>query len=372
MSPYHLISSAEAFARLEQFDHIIDVRTPLEFAEDHLPGAVNWPVLSNEERVVVGTLYRQEPLEARKLGAAMVARNIARHLDEQRAIMQKHWRPLVYCWRGGQRSGSMNWFLNQIGFKSLQLVGGYKAFRAEVRKTLDELPTRLDFVVLCGRTGTGKTRLLGSLARAGHQMLDLEALARHRGSVLGGWPGQPQPSQKAFDTALWQALSRMDPARPVFVESESRKIGGVQLPESLHQHLRQRGRCVWVAMADAGRVQLLLEDYAHFQAQPASFAALLDALVALRGRERVQRWQAMAQAGHWAEVFGELMREHYDPGYERSLTQHFPQLAQAPRIELRDASGPEIERAVDALGALAHPSAAVTTPAITPAVPPAP
>ena len=354
MSQYHVIPSAEAFARLGDFSAVIDVRSPGEFAEDHLPGALNWPVLDDDERRIVGTLYKQDPLEARKLGAAMVARNIARHLDDHRALMRKHWRPLVYCWRGGQRSGAMNWFLNQIGFKSLQLVGGYKAFRGEVLKTLDEQPQRFDFVVLCGRTGSGKTRLLQALAAAGAQALDLEALARHRGSVLGALPDQPQPSQKGFDTALWQAMVRLDPARPVFVESESRKIGGVQLPPALHLRLRQHGRCVWIDMAEAGRVQLLLEDYAHFQADPAGFNALIAGLVTLRGRERVERWQGMAQDGQWAELFGELMREHYDPGYERSLTHHFPQLAAAPRVRLEDGSASSTGRAVETLLAIAR------------------
>ncbi|MBB3192762.1 tRNA 2-selenouridine(34) synthase MnmH [Roseateles terrae] len=345
MSIYHQIQADEAFAKLDAFHHIIDVRTPLEYAEDHIPGALNWPVLTNEERVVVGTLYRQDPLEARKVGAAMVARNIAQHLDAQRPLMQKHWRPLVYCWRGGQRSGSMNWFLNQIGFKSLQLVGGYKAFRGEVLKTLADQPRQLRFVVLCGRTGTGKTRLLGHLAAQGEQVLDLEGLARHRGSVLGALPDAPQPTQKAFDTALWQTLSRLDPQRPVFVESESRKIGSVQLPEPLHQRLREHGQCIWISMEEAGRVQLLLEDYAHFQARPDAFGALLEGLVSLRGRERVRRWQAQATQGQWAQVFAELMRDHYDPGYERSLTNHFPQLATAPQLLLRDGSEPELARA---------------------------
>ncbi|MDH0863890.1 tRNA 2-selenouridine(34) synthase MnmH [Mitsuaria sp. GD03876] len=353
MSQYHVIPSAEAFARLGGFSTVIDVRSPGEFAEDRLPGAINWPVLDDEERRVVGTLYKQDPLEARKLGAALVARNIAAHLDANRPLMQKHWRPLVYCWRGGQRSGAMNWFLNQIGFKSLQLVGGYKAFRGEVIKTLAEQPARFDFVVLCGRTGSGKTRLLHALAGAGAQVLDLEALARHRGSVLGALPDQPQPGQKAFDTALWQALVALDPSRPVFVESESRKIGGVQTPEALHLRLRQHGRCVWIDMPEAGRVQLLLEDYAHFRADPEGFNALIGGLVALRGRERVQRWQGMARDGQWAEVFGELMRDHYDPGYERSLTNHFPRLADAPRLTLLDGSADETRRTAEQLIALA-------------------
>ncbi|WP_431104114.1 tRNA 2-selenouridine(34) synthase MnmH [Roseateles noduli] len=354
MSQYHVIPSAEAFARLDGFSSVIDVRSPGEFEEDHLPGALNWPVLDNDERRIVGTLYRQDPLEARKLGAAIVARNIANHLDANRPLMRKHWQPLVYCWRGGQRSGAMNWFLNQIGFKSLQLVGGYKAFRGEVIKTLAEQPARFDFVVLCGRTGSGKTRLLQALAASGEQVLDLEAIARHRGSVLGALPDRPQPSQKAFDTALWQTMVKLDPSRPVFVESESRKIGGVQLPEPLHLRLRQHGRCVWIDMADPGRVQLLLEDYAHFKADPQAFNSLIGGLVALRGRERVGRWQDMALSGQWAEVFGELMRDHYDPGYERSLTNHFPQLANAPRVTMLDGSGGETGKAAQEVIALAR------------------
>lgn len=349
MSQYHQIQPAEALARLGGFGTIIDVRSPAEFAEDHLPGAVNWPVLSNEERHIVGTLYRQDPLEGRKVGAAMVARNIAAHLDAHRDVMQKHWRPLVYCWRGGQRSGAMNWFLNQVGFKALQLVGGYKAFRGEVIKTLAALPERFDFVVLCGRTGSGKTRLLQALASQGAQVLDLEAIARHRGSVLGALPDRPQPSQKAFDTGLWQALVALDPSRPVFVESESRKIGAVQLPEPLHQRIREHGRCFWIAMEEAGRVELLLEDYAHFMRDPEGFSALIGGLVTLRGRERVGRWQAMARAGQWAEVFGELMREHYDPGYERSLTNHFPKLASAPRVAVRNGHAEALAIAARAL-----------------------
>lgn len=349
MSQYHVIQPADALAKLGGFGTVIDVRSPSEFAEDHLPGAVNWPVLDDEQRRIVGTMYRQDPFEARKIGAALVARNIADHLDTHRSLMVKHWRPLVYCWRGGQRSGSMNLILNQIGFKSLQLVGGYKAFRGEVRTVLESLPPRFDFVVLCGRTGSGKTRLLRALADAGEQVLDLEALARHRGSVLGAWPDQPQPGQKAFDTALWQTLLALDPSRPVFVESESRKVGAVQLPDALHFGLRERGRCVWVDMADAGRAQLLLEDYAHFVAQPEAFVELIDSLVALRGRERVRRWQDMARGGQWSELIVELMRDHYDPGYERSLTNNFPQLAAAPRVELLDGGEVEMARGAQAL-----------------------
>lgn len=334
----YTVTAAEALAGLSDFDALIDVRSPAEFAEDHLPGALNWPVLDDEERRIVGTLYKASPFEARKLGAALVARNIARHLDTHGPGLGKTWRPLVYCWRGGQRSGAMNWFLGQIGFRARQLIGGYKAYRAAVRDDLLQLPAGLQLQVLCGRTGSGKTRLLQALAHEGAQVLDLEDLARHRGSVLGALPGQPQPSQKRFDSLVWLALRGLDRARPVFVESESRKVGQLRVPEALHTAMRASARCLWVEMPDAARVELLLQDYGHFAADPEGFCAQLEGLIALRGKEAVRLWQAQARAGAWAAVFGALMREHYDPGYERSLRGHYPHVEQARRLALADGS----------------------------------
>lgn len=327
-------------------DTLIDVRSPAEFAADHLPGAVNWPVLDDRERRLVGTLYQQiSAHEARKVGAALVARNIAAHLERWVAARPRDWRPLVYCWRGGQRSGSLAWFLGQIGFRTQQLAGGYKAFRAVVRDDLERLPQRLDLHVLTGRTGSGKSRLLRALAGAGAQVLDLEALARHRGSVLGALPGCMQPTQKGFDTALWQALRTLDPARPVFVESESRKIGAVQLPDALVARMRDHGRCIEVSMDDAQRVALLLEDYAFFACDVEQFCRRLDALVPLCGRERVRAWQLLARAGRWADAFAALMREHYDPLYERSMQRHFVQRAHAQRLHLGDGTAATLDAA---------------------------
>ncbi|MDC8773649.1 tRNA 2-selenouridine(34) synthase MnmH [Roseateles albus] len=338
--PSPLIAAEEAISALKAFDAIIDVRSPAEYAEDHLPGALNWPVLDNEERHRVGLLYKSSPFEARKIGAALVARNIARHIEAHAEPLSRNWRPLVYCWRGGQRSGAMTWFLGQIGFKSRQLQGGYKAYRAQVREALLTQPAAFEFHVLCGRTGSGKTRLLQTLAGLGAQVLDLEKLAAHRGSILGALPDQPQPSQKGFDTLLWQQLSQLDPSRPVFVESESRKIGQVRMPESMYEAMRASDHIYWLEMPGAARVELLLQDYAHFFERPDYFCAKLDALISMRGRERVQGWQALARAGDWSTVFAELMRDHYDPGYERSLAGHYPQLERARRIQLADGSAP--------------------------------
>lgn len=340
------MNASQVLAEPTPFDAIIDARSPSEFALDHLPGAVSWPVLDDEERRLVGTDYKQvSAFEARKMGAAMVARNIADHIDRWTGPLPRNWRPLVYCWRGGDRSGTLAWFLDRIGFKTTVLDGGYKGFRAVVRQELDDLPARFDWRVLCGKTGSGKTRLLQALHAEGAQVLDLEALAHHRGSVLGLVPGDQQPSQKAMDSAVWNALRQLDPARPVYVESESKKIGQVRVPDVLIETLMQRGRCLLVDLPQPSRLQLLLEDYDFLVKDPEHLCRQLDALVSLRGKEQVKAWQEAARAGQMAEVFDELMLHHYDPGYMKSLSNHYAGLASAPIVQLETAEPEDLTRA---------------------------
>ena len=344
------VTAAETAADLAGFDAIIDARSPAEFDEDHLPGAINWPVLDDAQRRVVGTLYVQtSALEARKRGAVMVARNIASHLERWITDKPRDWQPLVYCWRGGQRSGALAWFLDQIGFRTAKLAGGYKGFRSVVRHDLADWPARFDFRVLAGRTGSGKTRLLQALAAEGAQVLDLEALACHRGSILGGLPGQPQPAQKHFDSRLWQALRLLDASRPVFVESESKKIGRLQVPDALIARMHSHGQVLRVQMDDAARVQLLLQDYGFFAQDAERFCSLLDGLVTLRGRELVGRWQALARSGQWADVFGQMMTEHYDPLYGRSMDRHYGGLCQAQAVPLGDGGPHALQQAARSL-----------------------
>ncbi len=332
----HRLSAADAIARLAGFDAVIDVRSESEFAEDHLPGAVNWPVLSDAERHAIGFEYTQvSPFAARKRGAALASRNIASHVETHVQPLPQGWRPLVYCWRGGQRSGSLSLVLGQIGFSVQVLEGGYQAFRRHVLAELDPLAEQFDFRVLCGRTGSAKSRLLLALREAGAQALDLEALACHRGSVLGPLPGRPQPSQKAFETALWQALRDLDPARPVFAEGESRLIGRLRVPERLTDRLRG-ARCVEVRLPLAARVEFLLDDYAHFVTDTEAFCERLSALREQRGAAVVARWQAQARAGALREVVQELLTLHYDPGYSRSMERNYRGFADAQALELAD------------------------------------
>ena len=316
-------------ADIDRFNCIIDVRTPLEFSEDHLPGAINAPVLSNEERVLVGTMYKQvSPFEATKFGAALVAKNIAHHLQTLFADKPINWKPLIYCWRGGKRSGAMTAWFRLIGWKACQLEGGYKVYRNHVLEELQALPGRFDYRVLAGLTGSGKTRLLRALGEQGAQILDLEDLARHRGSLLGALPGEAQPSQKGFDTRLVQALKQLDQERPVFVEAESKKIGQVQLPVALMAAMAESD-CIRVEASMEDRVDFLCEDYATLLDAPDKFKALLSCLVELHGRQIISHWHGLVDAGAKAELFRELIERHYDPAYRRSSVGLFRKLPQA-------------------------------------------
>lgn len=331
---------AATLAQQAEFDEVIDVRSPSEYADDHLPGAINHPVLDDAERVRVGTLYKQvSPFEARKVGAALVARNIAQHLEQSFLDKPKNWKPLIYCWRGGQRSGAMTLIFNQVGWAARQLEGGYKSYRRQVLTELDSCPLQLRFQVIAGATGSGKSRLLAALAAQGAQVLDLEGLARHKGSVLGLEPGRQQPSQRWFESQLLQQLRQFDADRPVFVEAESRRIGLLHLPEALMTQMRAAG-CWRVEATLEDRVRFLCQDYATLLAAPAVLHEQLSRLTALHGRQTVQQWQQLITAADWPTLARQLIEMHYDPAYQRSSNGNFSGLDNAPRLPLQlDESG---------------------------------
>jgi tRNA 2-selenouridine synthase len=331
MATFKRIEISQAF---NAFDDILDVRSPAEFADDHLPGAMSVPVLNNEERARIGTLYTQvSPFDAKKLGAALIARNIAHHLEHQFSDRPKSWRPLVYCWRGGMRSGAMAHILAQVGWNTSQLEGGYKNYRRHVISALEALPQQFNFRVISGSTGSGKSHLLHALAEQGAQVLDLEALAQHRGSLLGRLPNQPQPSQKTFETRLWDVLRTFTPERPVYIESESRKVGVLSLPNALVERMRV-SPCMRIEAPQPARVKFLMQDYAHFLSNPHLLTERLPLLVELHGREVINRWCEMAENSEWEPLVGELLTQHYDPAYKRSSGMGFQQLDKAEILKL--------------------------------------
>jgi tRNA 2-selenouridine synthase len=316
------------------YDEVIDVRSPGEFAEDHIPGAVNLPVLSDTERAVVGTIYCQQGgFPARKVGAAHVSVNIARHLREHLADKPKDYSPFIYCWRGGQRSASMATVLAQVGWRVTVLRGGYKTYRAHVRRELDALPPLFAFRIVAGSTGSGKTRLLQALAARGAQVLDLEALANHRGSALGAVG--PQPSQKLFESRLLAALETLNPAQPVWVESESNRVGDRFLPPALWAKM-QSADGVELAAPAAERVRALLEDYAPLLADPAQLKEKLRRFGSRHGARQTEEWCRQVDIAAWEELIASLLAVHYDPAYTASARRDYPHITRV--VSLPDAT----------------------------------
>ncbi len=321
----HILKLDQFLTELDRFDLIIDVRSPAEFALDHIPGAVNYPVLDNEERAKIGTLYKQvSPFAAKKLGAALVSRNIAHHLEDHLLEMPREWRPLIYCWRGGERSGAFTHILNRIGWKAMQLEGGYQGFRRTVIDGLEAAAKQFSFHVICGMTGSGKTRVLQEAQQYGSQILDLEDLAIHRGSVLGNEPNIEQPSQKGFETALWNALRSLDPTKHVLVESESKKVGGVHIPDALMEKIRN-GACIELRSSTQTRVSWLIREYHHFLSDTDNFKRKLALLTAHYGKVQIAQWNEAIDAKQFPSLVEELLVMHYDPSYQSSIVRNFPQ-----------------------------------------------
>jgi tRNA 2-selenouridine synthase len=333
----------------KSFSEIIDVRSENEFAEDRLPNAINLPILNNEERAKVGTIYKQSPFEARKLGAALVSKNISYYLLDRFANKDKNYSPLIYCWRGGQRSNSLAIVLTQIGWRVTVLEGGYKTYRAYVRQQLETIPLQFNYKIIYGLTGTGKTHFLHQLARRGEQILDLEKIANHRGSLLGQvWQEKPlaQPSQKQFESLLLTQLQQLDRHKTVWLESESNKIGEVYLPLVLWQKMKQ-ANCVEIQLPRAERVKYLLQEYPHLTDHP---EILKDKLLMLKSRyakEKLEQWNRFIERSDYANLVRDLLENHYDRTYQRSLKNTYQTVEKT--LSLPDLSPQRLEDAVNIL-----------------------
>jgi tRNA 2-selenouridine synthase len=300
------------------YDAIIDVRSPSEYADDHIPGAINLPVLSDEERAEVGTIYKQSsPFAARKIGAALISRNIANHLDQQLGQYPSNWSPLIYCWRGGQRSGAMARIFSEIGWPVHILDGGYKTYRRIIKTTLTALANQLYPIMLDGATGVGKTLIISALAKNNVQSIDLEALAVHRGSVLGAFPDQKQPSQRLFESKLYDALMQLDVRRPVIIEAESSKVGQIHIPDGLWKKMLS-AQSITVTADIAARVNYILRDYHHIISDPSILSKLVHGMVRRHGHAITSEWSAMIEKENWKELVTHLIENHYDPAYQSS------------------------------------------------------
>ena len=303
---------------LAAYDAIVDVRSPGEFAEDHIPGAINLPVLSDIERAEVGTIYKQQSkFLARRVGATHIARNVAQHLATALADKPADFLPLLYCWRGGMRSGAMATILAQIGWRTGVVAGGYKTWRHGVVSGLRDNEAPINVLLLDGQTGTAKSEILGRVAALGIQTLDLEAMAAHRGSVFGALGAKAQPSQKLFESQLWNALRSFDPDQPIIVEAESNRIGRCEIPKRLWQSMLTAPHIVVRADAKT-RADYLVHAYADIARDRGKIDAAIDRLALYQSKEQIAIWRDLAGAQHHAALAASLMQEHYDPLYDRS------------------------------------------------------
>lgn len=301
---------------LEKYSAIIDVRSPSEHAQDHIPGAINLPVLNDQERIDIGTLYRENSYRARLKGAALVSRNIAHHIESRLVSEKTDFMPLIYCWRGGLRSHSMATVMKSIGWHVHLLEGGYRSFRKRVSLELQSLltPSPFHLKVLEGVTGVGKTKLLKTLAQIGAQTIDLEGLANHRGSLLGEPHLGEQPSQKYFESQLWYQLKKLDPKRPVYIEAESNRIGNLHLPSAFWCSLAH-AEVIHIDMPIEQRIALTKADYHHFLENPSALIERLQVLRKIRGHKQIEHWESLIQAELWDEFLYSILTQHYDLAY---------------------------------------------------------
>ncbi len=337
------------------FDDVIDVRSPSEFAEDHLPGAVNLPVLDDAERARVGTIYVQDSkFRARKIGAALVAENAARHLKTYLADKPGGYRLLVYCWRGGQRSGAFATILKQVGWPVEVLAGGYRSYRRLVVETTHTAPMPAPVVILEGNTGTAKTDVLNRAAQLGVQIIDLERAANHRGSLFGAQSTE-QPSQKTFEARVGLAIAGLDPSRPVVVESESNKIGARSIPPSLWAAMRQAPR-IRLEAPLAARARYLTRAYRDIVENKPLLIEVIHRLRPYQPGEVIEEWLKLAEAGQFEQLATDLMARHYDGRYAKHRARMKVKVVET--IGLSDFEDADLDRAArfvaDLIGRLAE------------------
>lgn len=252
--------SISEFLKLAEIHPVLDVRTPAEFEQGHMVGAINLPLFTNEERKIIGILYKQRGKQVAILEALAIVGPKLQSYVKQAISLSTTGTFLVHCWRGGMRSSSMAWFIETYGFKCITLKGGYKSYR---RLVLEGFEERKNLVILGGKTGTGKTLVLQQLERLGEQILDLEKLAHHKGSSFGSLGELPQNSQEQFENELWHSLSKIDSTRRCWVENESRKIGRNILPIGLWLQM-QNAFVVTIHLPKEERLKYLVDEYGNF------------------------------------------------------------------------------------------------------------
>ena len=301
------------------FSDIIDVRSPAEFKEDHISGSINLPVLNNKQRVDIGKIYKKEsPFKAKKIGASLVSNNISKHLKKVLINKPGNWKPLIYCWRGGQRSKAFATVLSEIGWQVTILKGGYKTYRSSINNEINKLTKTSRFIVLKGPTGCAKTKILELLKKQGLSVLNLERLASHKGSLLGDIPNKKQPSQKMFESKIFSSLNNLKNKNKIFIESESSKIGNLFLPQIVLNKIKTSQAIEINANLDE-RIKFLLNDYSKYIREENSFLELFKHAKNKVSSKTINNWLKLYKNKNWYKLAHYLIVDYYDPLYKHNL-----------------------------------------------------
>jgi tRNA 2-selenouridine synthase len=299
------------------FTPIIDVRSPKEYENGHIPGAINIPLFEDDERSIVGILYKnQGRKEAIRKGLEIVGPKMSSMVDQALTIA-KDGEVLVHCWRGGMRSSSVAWLFEASDFRVSILQGGYKNYRHYIRENM--LDNR-KLLVLGGLTGTGKTNIIRALRKAGEPAIDLEGLANHRGSAFGSVGLYSQPSTEHFENLLYEQMQKMPQHSFVWIEDESRRIGEIFIPEYFHQELR-KARVIFVQVDDGERMSVLLDEYAR--QPPEELVLAIEKLRKRFGGLMTQQALDSVNHGNYERVI-ELLLPYYDKLYAYGLSKREP------------------------------------------------
>jgi tRNA 2-selenouridine synthase len=295
---------------------LIDVRTPKEYAAETIPGSVNIPVLLDNERVEVGTAYKQISKEkAKELGVEFISKRLPEVFQEINNLNKKYKKLVFLCARGGMRSGSMTSLFSSLGYKCSKLTDGYKGYRKFISEDLIRVNSGIKYIVLHGRTGVGKTKVLQQLEAKGYSVLDLEKYADHKGSIFGAIGEKRKQSQKRFESLIYEHL-RENQHNYVLVESESKRIGDVYLPDTISDSMKD-GLHLFLDTSLDHRVKILMEDYAD--ASEESILNCINFLKKYLGKEKTENYSELTKSKNYAQLAGELVVDYYDPLYEKSI-----------------------------------------------------
>lgn len=313
-----VVLSYEKFLK-EKSAILIDVRSPKEFELEPIPGAINIPILNNEERVVVGTAYKQEsPEEAKRIGMNVISKKLPDMFERINTLSKEYKKLVFYCARGGMRSSSMVSLFASLGYKASKLDGGYKSYRQYVAKEIPLLNEGIKYIVLHGRTGIGKTKVLQSLESKGYSVLDLEKFADHKGSFYGALCESREQSQKRFESEVLEHLRNREHDY-FLVESESKRIGNVYVPESIFKSMSD-GYHVLLETTMDHRVDIIMQDYS--KAPVEDMLACTTKLRRYLKEEDVVRYEDMLNAKDFEQFSRSIMDEYYDPLYQKSISKY--------------------------------------------------